>query len=92
MNDKYVRSKMDIAREYIRGIEANYPEFCGTFGDCPAETCSNSGRGGGKCAECYELKLGEIVGDVLAKEYHLAVRAKGDIFNRIQKKCRINNG
>ena len=70
------QSKESQAREYMGGIERNYPGFCSTFGPCATDNCNSAGRGGGFCASCYEEKLADVVGVELAKEFHKAVKRK----------------
>ena len=73
------QSKESQARKYMTGIERNYPGFASTLGYCPTNNCSGSGRGSGLCANCYEEKLASSIGgfgDVLAKEFHKAIKKK----------------
>ena len=70
------QSKESQALGYMRGIERNYPGFASTFGYCPTNNCSSSGRGGGSCASCYEDKLADVVGVEQANEFHKAVKRK----------------
>ena len=70
------QSKESQDREYMKGIERNYPGFCSTFGACATVNCNNLGRGGGFCASCYEERLSDSAGGELASEFHKAVKRK----------------
>jgi len=58
------QSKESQARKYMTGIERNYPGFASTFGYCPTNNCSGSGRGSGLCANCYEEKRQVLLEDL----------------------------
>lgn len=61
-NDTYALS------ELIRELERQYPLWPSTFSTC--ECKRHMGRGGGKCAECLEEELAELIGKPLAWELH----------------------
>ena len=70
------RDLTDVARDYMTGIERNYPDWPSTFGPCSTKGCKNHGRGCGPCAPCYENKLSEVVGTYLAQRFHQAIKER----------------
>jgi len=67
------RHKIDIASEYCQGIFQNHPRWPTTFGAC-SNKCGNTGRGSGKCADCFEKDLSGLVGKEMAHKFHQSVK------------------
>lgn len=65
-------NKTYMVSELIRAMERNYPLHPSTFSTC--ECKSRMGRGGGKCADCLEIELAELIGKPLAWEIHQTIK------------------
>ena len=65
MNDTY---KVELL---MSELHRQYPLWPSTFSTC--ECGKNMARGGGKCYECIEKDLAEVIGAELAKEIHTAI-------------------
>jgi hypothetical protein len=82
------RSKVDKAYDHVRGIYRNYPNWPSTFGACREESCENSARGCGLCADCHEKALAEYAGKEAAKKFHDEVRATSAVYVELVDKIR----
>lgn len=58
--------------ELINAMFRNYPSWPSTFSTCECKV--NIGRGGGKCADCLEVELAELIGKPLAWEIHQTIK------------------
>lgn len=65
-------NKTYMVSELIRALERNHPLHPSTFSTC--ECKERLGRGGGKCAECLEAELAELIGKPLAWEIHQTIK------------------
>ena len=52
-------------------LSRQYPLWPSTFSTC--ECTRRPARGGGKCSECIEESLAELIGADLAKEIHAGI-------------------
>lgn len=57
----------------IYQLERQYPLWPSTFSKCECQR--HAARGGGKCAECIEEALAELIGRPLAWELHHALKS-----------------
>ena len=69
------QSDADRAHSLVSGLQRNYVDWPSTFGKC-SSGCGELARGSGLCADCYERKLAEIVGEGAASHFHDAVKAR----------------
>jgi len=76
-------SKEILAREYMRGIDRNHPDWPSAFCPCPTVGCVNLGRGGDLCAGCYQAKLADIVGSTIARELVVVVMVRSNKVNAV---------
>lgn len=65
-------SKSYEIEQLINGLYRNYPTWPSTFSVC--ECKRNLGRGGGKCADCIEDDLAQLIEPELANDIHVAIR------------------
>lgn len=65
MNDTY---KLELL---LSDLHRQYPLWPSTFSTC--ECKRRPARGSGKCSECLEESLAELIGADLAKEIHAAI-------------------
>lgn len=64
-------SKIREVEKLISGLFYQYPTGVSTFNVCDCKRLL--ARGSGKCAQCLETKLAEIVGDEPARQLHRTV-------------------
>ena len=70
-----MKDKSSVTEFLIGGLLRQYPYWPSTFGPCNTDGCSESARGSGYCANCFEKKLAEFIGNKeLASELHRAIR------------------
>lgn len=50
----------DLRQNYFHGVA--------TMGPCCTEGCDKSARGGGKCADCCEKEMADIMGSAIASQ------------------------
>lgn len=65
-------NKTYMISELISAMWRNYPSWPSTFSTCECRV--NMGRGGGKCADCLETELAELIGKPLAWEIHQTIK------------------
>lgn len=78
------RSKIDLASEQVSEIRRNYPAWPSTFGECQTDTCNNSARGCGPCADCSEKALAAIIGEGYARDIHDAIKRQSEVWHGIK--------
>lgn len=72
--------------DLISAIRRSYPDWPSTFGKCPTEACTGSGRGAGLCVDCLTNELSKQVGEPLALQYHAAIKTAQQIRAKILEK------
>lgn len=65
-----------------------YPGHISTWSACVRHGCGKFARGAGRCLECAEKDLAEVVGDVCAFKYVAAVRT----VRELEKRMRLRSG
>ena len=76
------QSDTDRAYSLASGLQRNYVDWPSTFGKCSGG-CDTLARGSGLCADCYERKLAEIVGEESASHFHDAVKARHKAYHEM---------
>ena len=64
-------TKTNLFNHALYVMRENYASYPVTMGACCVESCGKMARGSGKCPDCCEEEIAELIGDeALAAEIH----------------------
>ncbi len=72
--------------EALYSMRYNYQNIVTTYGICCIDGCKKIARGSGKCPDCIENEMAQLVGDEIAMKIHDAIKLQSHWINLGQEK------